>query len=181
VYGGHGYIREHGIEQFVRDARIAQIYEGANGIQALDLVGRKLPAHNGRYLRSFFHPVQRFLDERVGATAQPFLIEPLAKAFSRLQRATAFILERSLADPDEAGAAAYDYLHLLGLTAMGYCWARMADIARPQAAGDATGFYQAKIDTARFYMERILPRTSGLYAAILAGGGSLMKFRDERF
>jgi alkylation response protein AidB-like acyl-CoA dehydrogenase len=181
VYGGHGYIREHGIEQFVRDARIAQIYEGANGIQALDLVGRKLPAHNGRYLRSFFHPVQRFLDERVGATAQPFLIEPLAKAFSRLQRATAFILERSLADPDEAGAAAYDYLHLLGLTAMGYCWARMADIARPQAAGDATGFYQAKIDTARFYMERILPRTSGLYAAILAGGGSLMKFRDEQF
>jgi alkylation response protein AidB-like acyl-CoA dehydrogenase len=181
VYGGHGYIREHGMEQFVRDARIAQIYEGANGIQALDLVGRKLPAHNGRYLRSFFHPVQRFLDERVGETAQPFLIEPLAKAFSRLQRATAVILERGFADPDEAGAAAYDYLHLFGLTALGYCWARMAEIARPQTAGDATGFYQAKIDTARFYMERILPRTSGLYAAILAGGGSLMKFRDESF
>jgi alkylation response protein AidB-like acyl-CoA dehydrogenase len=181
VYGGHGYIREHGIEQFARDARIAQIYEGANGIQALDLVGRKLPAHNGRYLRSFFHPVQRFLDERVGEGRQPFIIEPLAKAFSRLQRATAFILERSLADPNEAGAAAYDYLHLFGLTAMGYCWARMADIARKKAADDATGFYQAKIDTARFYMERILPRTSGLYQAILAGAGSVMEFRDEAF
>jgi alkylation response protein AidB-like acyl-CoA dehydrogenase len=181
VYGGHGYIREHGLEQFVRDARIAQIYEGANGIQALDLVGRKLPAHNGRYLRSFFHPVQRFLDEHVAESPQPFLIEPLAKAFSRLQRATAFVLERSYADPDEAGAAAYDYLHLFGYTALGYCWARMADLARHKAADDPTGFYRAKVDTARFYMERILPRTAGLYQAILAGGGSIMGFRDEAF
>lgn len=181
VYGGHGYIREHGIEQFVRDARIAQIYEGANGIQALDLVGRKLPGHNGRYLRSFFHPVQRFLDERVAESPMPSLIEPLAKAFIRLQRATAFILERSYADPDEAGAAAYDYLHLFGLTALGYCWARMADIAEPRIADDSTGFYRAKIDTAGFYMKRILPRTAGLYQAILAGGESIMEFRDEAF
>lgn len=181
VYGGHGYIQEHGIEQFVRDARIAQIYEGANGIQALDLVGRKLPAHNGRCLRSFFHPVQRFLDERIAESPEPFLVEPLAKAFSRLQRATAFVLEQSYADPDEAGAAAYDYLHLFGYTALGYCWARMAEIAGARTTDDATGFYRAKIDTARFYMERILPRTAGLYQAILAGGGSIMGFRDEAF
>jgi butyryl-CoA dehydrogenase len=180
VYGGHGYIREQGIEQLARDARIAQIYEGANGIQALDLVGRKLPAHNGRYLRSFFHPLQGYLEARAAAS-DPALLQPLAKAFGRLQRATAFVAERGYADPDEAGAAAYDTLHLFGLVAMGYCWARMAEIARPQAAADATGFYRAKLDTARFYMDRILPRTSGLYSAILAGGGSIMGFRDAAF
>lgn len=181
VYGGHGYIREHGIEQFVRDARIAQIYEGANGIQALDLVGRKLPAHAGRYLRSFFHPVQRYLDERTGQAQLAFVTEPLAKAFGRLQRATAFIAERSLADPNEAGAAAYDYLHLFGLTTMAYCWARMAEIAQTKVENDTTGFYQAKLDTARFFMERILPRTSGLFSAILSGSGSIMDFKDEAF
>jgi alkylation response protein AidB-like acyl-CoA dehydrogenase len=182
VYGGHGYIREHGIEQFVRDARIAQIYEGANGIQALDLVGRKLSAHNGRLLRSFFHPVQRYLDERGGSeTPLSDVVQPLAKAFGRLQRATAWIAERGLADPDEAAAAAYDYLHLFGYTALGYVWARMAEIAETRRDADPTGFYRAKRDTARFYMERILPRTSGLYAAILAGGGSIMGFRDEAF
>jgi butyryl-CoA dehydrogenase len=181
VYGGHGYIREHGIEQFVRDARIAQIYEGANGIQAMDLVGRKLPAHAGRYLRSFFHPVQRYLDERAGQARLAFVTEPLAKAFGRLQRATAFIAERSLADPNEAGAAAYDYLHLFGLTTMAYCWARMAETAQTKLKGDTTGFYQAKLDTARFYMERILPRTSGLFSAILSGSGSIMDFKDEAF
>jgi butyryl-CoA dehydrogenase len=181
VYGGHGYIREHGIEQFVRDARIAQIYEGANGIQALDLVGRKLPAHAGRYLRSFFHPVQRYLDERTGQAQLAFVTEPLAKAFGRLQRATAFIAERSLADPNEAGAAAYDYLHLFGLTTMAYCWARMAEIAQGKIKDDTTGFYQAKLDTARFFMERILPRTSGLFSAILSGSGSIMDFKDEAF
>jgi alkylation response protein AidB-like acyl-CoA dehydrogenase len=181
VYGGHGYIREHGIEQFVRDVRITQIYEGANGIQALDLTGRKLPAHNGRYLRAFFHPLQRYLDERVGRAELAFVLTPLAQAFSRLQRATARILERSQADPDEAGAAAYDYLHLFGLTALAYCWARMAEIALPKAADDATGFYRAKVDTARFFMERILPRTSGLFAAIMAGGESIMGFDDKAF
>jgi alkylation response protein AidB-like acyl-CoA dehydrogenase len=181
VYGGHGYITEHGIEQFVRDVRITQIYEGANGIQALDLTGRKLPAHNGRYLRAFFHPLQRYLDERVGRAELAFVLTPLAQAFSRLQRATARILERSQADPDEAGAAAYDYLHLFGLTALAYCWARMAEIALPKAADDATGFYRAKVDTARFFMERILPRTSGLFAAIIAGGESIMGFDDKAF
>lgn len=180
VYGGHGYIADHGIEQFARDARIAQIYEGANGIQALDLVGRKLPAHYGRYLRRFFHPLQRFLEERSGDPARAAAIEPLAKAFGRLQRATAFILERSLADPNEAGAASYDYLHLFGLTALGYCWARMAELAAPKAQ-DPTGFYRAKLDTARFYRERILPRTAGLYQAIMAGAESVMAFRDEAF
>jgi alkylation response protein AidB-like acyl-CoA dehydrogenase len=181
VYGGHGYIREHGIEQFVRDARIAQIYEGANGIQAMDLVGRKLPAHAGRYLRSFFHPVQHYLDERAGQARLSFVTEPLVKAFGRLQRATAFIAERSLADPNEAGAAAYDYLHLFGLTAMAYCWARMAEIAQAKAENDTTGFYRAKLDTARFFMERILPKTSGLFSAILSGSGSIMAFKDEAF
>ena len=117
VLGGHGYIREWGMEQYARDARIAQIYEGTNGIQALDLAGRKMPAHAGRYLRRFFHPVLSFIeaheeDERMGE-----FILPLSKAFGRLQQCTAELARRGLSDPTEIGAGATDYLRLFGLTA----------------------------------------------------------------
>jgi alkylation response protein AidB-like acyl-CoA dehydrogenase len=108
VYGGHGYIREHGMEQYVRDARITQIYEGANGIQALDLVGRKLPAHMGRYLRRFFHPVADYIEAHREDQALGEFIPPLAKAYGRLQRASAWIAQSGLRDADEAGAAASD-------------------------------------------------------------------------
>jgi len=181
VLGGHGYIREQGMEQYVRDARITQIYEGTNGIQALDLVGRKLPAHVGRYLRRFFHPVAAYIeahqrDERLGE-----FIQPLAKAFSRLQRASAWVAQAGLGDPDEAGAAATDYLRLFGLTALAYLWARMAEIALEKLEGEERRFYQAKIDTARFYMQRLLPQSGGLFSAILAGSGTIMAFDDEAF
>jgi butyryl-CoA dehydrogenase len=181
VFGGHGYIRENGMEQYVRDARITQLYEGTNGIQALDLVARKLPAHTGRYLRSFFHPVQEFIEAHEDEEAMKEFVLPLAKAFGRLQRATGWIAQRGVRDPDAAGAAATDYLRLFGLVALGYMWARMAALALEKREGDDAGFYEAKIKTARFYMQRLLPQTSGVFAAIMAGGKSIMEFDEAAF
>lgn len=181
VLGGHGYIREQGMEQYVRDARITQIYEGTNGIQALDLVGRKLPAHMGRYLRRFFHPVAAYIEARQQDARLGEFIQPLAKAFGRLQRASAWIAQMGLGDPNEAGAAATDYLRLFGLTALAYLWARMAEVALAKLEGEERRFYQAKIDTARFYMQRLLPQSGGLFSAILAGSGTIMAFDDEAF
>ena len=182
-YGGHGYIREWGMEQFVRDARISQIYEGANGIQALDLVGRKLPAHMGRNLRAFFHPVDRFIQENLEDPAIGQLVAALAKSFGRLQSATAWIAEKGLADPEQAGAAATDYARLFGLVGLGFMWAQMAKVAR-QALDDGTdetAFYEAKLVTARFYMERVLPETSSLLSKLAAGKESLMALDAEAF
>ena len=181
VHGGHGYIRETGVEQYVRDARITQIYEGANGIQALDLVGRKMPAHTGRYLRSFFHPVQRWIEEQSTNTElQPFVLS-ISKAFGRLQLATGHIAQAGLRNPDEGGAAASEYLRLFGLVALGYLWARMAQISIEKQGGDDNAFYAAKIVTARFFMERVLPQTGSLFAAIMSGSSTMMEFPDETF
>ena len=183
VYGGHGYVRDHGVEQYVRDARIAMIYEGTNGIQALDLVGRKLPAHAGRYLASFFRPVSEFIaahegDEEIGGH-----VEKLARAFEALQLATAHVAGTGPADPEEAAAAATDYLRLFGLVALAYLWARMAKIAAakmPSANGDAS-FYRSKLATARFFFDRVLPEAHALNAAVLSGKASTMAMDDAAF
>ena len=179
VYGGHGYIRDHGMEQLVRDARITMIYEGANGIQALDLVGRKLPMHMGRLMRGFFGPVQEFIEQNA---ADPKVL-PLAKAFSTLQQATGHLAQVGMKDPEEAGAAATDYLRLMGLVALGYMWARTAKIAEgklPAANGDA-GFYKAKLTTAQFFNDRLLPQTGSLWSAIKAGKASMMELDEAVF
>jgi alkylation response protein AidB-like acyl-CoA dehydrogenase len=179
VYGGHGYIRDHGMEQLVRDARICMIYEGANGIQALDLVGRKMPAHMGRFMRGFFHPVQQFIEEN---GSDPKIL-PLAKAFGALQQATAHLAVVSMKDPEEAGAAATDYLRLMGLVALGFMWARAAKVAEaklPEANGDA-GFYKAKLTTAQFFAERLLPQTASLWSSIKAGKASMMALEEAAF
>jgi hypothetical protein len=185
VHGGYGYVRDYGIEQLVRDARITPIYEGTNGIQALDLVGRKLPAHAGRYLRRFFHPVSEFLAAEAGNPQMAEFVEPAAKAFERLQRATLWLAGESLKNPDEAGAAATDYLHLFGYTALAYLWARMAKVAMEKLAGGTGGaekaFYEAKIATARFYMQRLLPRSGAAFATLMAGSASMMDFPDAAF
>ena len=183
VFGGHGFIREHGQEQYVRDGRIAMLYEGTNGIQALDLVGRKMPAHMGRYLRRFFHPVEAFVQARAEAPGRLEFLQPLGKAFQRLQQASAEVAMKGLANPDEAGAAATDYLRLFGLTALAYQWARMADIALDHIDrnDDPDGFYKAKVATARFYMERLLPQTGALLSTIMAGSKSIMAFEDAAF
>ncbi len=183
VYGGHGYIRDHGMEQYVRDARIAMIYEGTNGIQALDLVGRKLPANMGRSLRRFFHPVSEYIaanrdDAQVGG-----LVRSLERAFGALQLATAQIATAGLKDAEEAGAAATDYLRLFGLVSLGYMWVRSAEIAHrklPTANGDAR-FYQAKLHTAQFFVDRLLPQTASLYLAIKSGKGAMMAMDEAMF
>ena len=183
VYGGHGYIREWGMEQFVRDARIAQIYEGTNGIQALDLVGRKLPANTGRNLRPFFHELSAYLESKQDDPRlefQPF-VTGLAKVFVRLQQVTGWIAEKGMKNPEESAGAATDYLRMLGLVSLAYLWARMADIALEQRQGDEALFYQAKLDTARFYFERLLPQTGALTSAIMSGCASMMNFNPEAF
>ena len=179
VHGGHGYIREHGMEQLVRDARISQIYEGANGIQALDLVGRKLPQRAGRYLRHFFHPAVAFIEANKDDPELADIVVPVGKALSKLQTATLVIAQRGLGDPEEAGAAASDYLRMFGLVAVGYMWCQMAKLARDKQNGDA--FYDTKLKTARFYVQKILPDTAGLFLKIMAGKGTVMAHGADEF
>jgi alkylation response protein AidB-like acyl-CoA dehydrogenase len=183
VWGGHGYIHENGVEQFVRDARITQIYEGANGIQALDLVGRKLPANMGRSLRRFFHPVANFLEENQKDAELGEFVLPLAKAFGKLQQATGFIAQKGLVNPNEAAAASSSYLRMFALVAIGFMWARMAKVAKAKAAegGDKAAFYGSKVKTARFFMTKILPETEQHFRAIMAGAKPLMDFGVDEF
>jgi alkylation response protein AidB-like acyl-CoA dehydrogenase len=184
TYGGHGFIVDHGMEQFVRDARIAMIYEGTNGVQALDLVGRKMPANMGRSLRRFFHPVAEFIEAHGADPEVGTLVQSLAKAFGALQLATGFIAQKSFSDPEEAGAASTDYLRMLGLVALGYMWVRMAKVAAdklPGAAGEDAAFYTAKRATAAFYVDRILPQVGALLYAIKSGKASMMALEEAAF
>jgi len=189
VHGGHGYIREHGVEQFVRDARITQIYEGTNGVQALDLVGRKMPAHMGRALRPFFHAVSG-LCEDMAASPEVVADKALAahtgalqQAFGALQLTTGMIAQKGMKDPDEAGAAASDYLRMLGLVGMGYCFLKAARIARARLAQghEDTAFYQAKLATAGFFFDRILPYATTGFLVIKAGKRSTMAMAADAF
>jgi alkylation response protein AidB-like acyl-CoA dehydrogenase len=184
TYGGHGYIVDHGMEQFVRDGRIAMIYEGTNGVQALDLVGRKLPANMGRSLRRFFHPVAEFIENHGDDPDIGALVKSLAKAFGALQLATGFIAQKSFSDPEEAGAASTDYLRMLGLVALGFMWVRMSKVAAdklPAANGEDAAFYRAKRITAAFYIDRILPQAGALLYAIKAGKASMMALDESAF
>jgi hypothetical protein len=181
IWGGHGYIRDNGMEQLLRDARITQIYEGANGIQALDLIGRKLGQGMGRLLRRFFHPVAAFIETAGGEAGMVEFILPLARTFARLQQLTAQIAQAGLRDAEEAGAAASDYLAFFALTAQAYMWARMARVALPQCAGAEAGFYKAKLATARFFMARILPQQAALFQTIGSGKQSLMELPADAF
>ncbi|UKJ74670.1 acyl-CoA dehydrogenase C-terminal domain-containing protein [Azospirillum brasilense] len=183
VHGGHGFIWETGVEQYVRDARICQIYEGTNGIQALDLVGRKLPQDMGRLLRRFFHPVGAEIEVDMETEELAEFVLPLAKAFAKLQQATAVIAQKGMKDPEEAGAAATDYLRLFGLVALGWMWLRMVKAAKTKlAAGDGNAaFLEAKIRTARFYTAKLLPQTNALFVIIMAGSSSLMEMDEAAF
>jgi alkylation response protein AidB-like acyl-CoA dehydrogenase len=182
IFGGHGYIAETGMEQFVRDSRIAMIYEGANGIQALDLVGRKLPKDGGRALQAFFAELQSFIKEHGEAEMKPY-VGPLATALGHLQQATMWFMQNALAKPDNAGAGSYDYMHLLGLVALGYMWCRMALAAHEKlaAGGDGADRMKAKLVTGRFFMERMLPESAAHLARIQSGAGSMMELPAEAF
>jgi hypothetical protein len=181
VFGGHGYINEWGMEQLVRDARIAQIYEGANGIHALDLTGRKIGMHDGRLVKRYLKVLNDFLAEHGDETALEEFIEPLSNAVSDLEDATRWIAEASARDPEEIGAASYDYLKLMALVSFGYMWARAAATAIPKLEGDNSGFYQAKLMTARFYMKRLLPQAMILGTTLEAGSHTLMDMPAESF
>jgi acyl-CoA dehydrogenase len=184
MFGGHGYIAEHGMEQFVRDARITMLYEGANGIQALDLVGRKLPKDGGRALQAFFGELQGFIKEQAADEGMKPYVEPLGKALAHLQQATMWFMQNALAKPDNAGAGAHDYMHLFGLCALGYMWCRMAAAARAKLKAGANGSTErmnAKLVTGRFFMERMLPETGAQLARIQAGAGSTMELPDAAF
>ena len=181
--GGHGYIEEWGMEQLVRDARIAQIYEGTNGIQALDLAGRKLGAHFGRYLRSFFHPVSQFIEQNAMNPDAAEFVGDLAKSFGWLQQATGQIAQSGLKDPEEVGAASSDYLRLFALTAMAYLWCEMAlkaKAALKEGRGEAA-FYEAKINTARFFYKRMLPEAQAMFKMVGAGKETIMAMDEEAF
>ena len=171
VLGGYGYISEYGMEQYARDVRITEIYEGTNGIQALDLVGRKLPKHTGRYLRSFFHPVSEFIEENKDNKQFAEYNKALYSGFRSLQNASLLIAQKSLANPDEAAAASVDYQRMFSLVALGYIWAKSAKIAMEKLESETEDklFYETKIATARFFLNKILPEHHSLLAKIAAG------------
>ena len=182
VFGGHGYITEQGMEQFVRDARIAMIYEGANGIQALDLVGRKLPRDGGRAIMSFFSQVAAFAKENGGDEAMKPFVQPLSVALGHLQQATTWLMQNAMAKPDNAGAAATDYLQLFGFVALGHMWAWMAKVALAKIADAGTSPYlSTKLVTGRFFMERMLPQTALHLARIQTGCATTMELPAEAF
>ncbi len=182
VFGGHGYIREHGVEQFVRDARITQIYEGTNGIQAMDLVGRKLPRDGGRAVRTFFEMVGRDITDAKQNGDPAGVADPLERAVGDLQAATMWLAQNGMTNPDNAGAGAYAYMDLMGLVSLGWMWLKLSDAAqRGLKDGGDSVFHEAKLTTARFYAERELPLSSALRKKIEAGAETLMKIPVEAF
>jgi hypothetical protein len=183
MYGGHGYIAENGMEQFVRDARIAMIYEGANGIQALDLVGRKLGRDGGRAVMAFFNEVGGFIKENGTDAMKPY-VGPLGLALGQLQQATMWFAQNALAKPDNAGAGSTDYMHMFGLVTFAYMWARICKAAQDKlaaGANDAEPRLNAKLVTARFFMERMLPETGAQLARIQSGADTAMALPAEAF
>ncbi|QCI65416.1 acyl-CoA dehydrogenase C-terminal domain-containing protein [Phreatobacter stygius] len=184
LYGGHGYINEWGMGQFVRDARITMIYEGANGIQALDLVGRKLGANGGRAVMSFFGEVGAFCSQNKDDAALAPFIGSLSKGLKDLQAATMWFMQNAMAKPDNAGAGSTPYMHLFGLVAMGYMWAKMAKAANLKLANGANGTEErmnAKLGVARFFFEQMMPETAAHLARITAGADSMMALPADAF
>jgi alkylation response protein AidB-like acyl-CoA dehydrogenase len=178
-FGGHGYIREYGMEQFVRDARIAQIYEGTNGVQAMDLLGRKVPDGNGRMVRRFVAMMERDLAEVAERPAVAAIAERAREAVVLLGRVTAMVMERAAKNPDEIGAGAADYLRLFGLVAEGWMWARMAAVA--EAKAPSSGLAASKLPTAEFFVTKLLPETRALAARLEAGAAPVMALDAAAF
>jgi alkylation response protein AidB-like acyl-CoA dehydrogenase len=183
VYGGHGYIGEWGMEQYVRDARIAMIYEGANGVQAMDLVGRKLAQNGGRAVQAFFKVVD---DECSSAKNNPKLADlatRLEKVNGELKAATMWFMQNGMANPNNVGAGAHHYMHIMGIVALGLQWLRMAEAAQAalDAGSDNAQFYQTKLVTARYFSERYMPEAGALRRKIEAGSEAIMALKPEMF
>lgn len=180
LHGGSGFTREWGMEQFVRDVRISLIYEGTNGIQALDLVGRKLASNGGRAIFTFFAEIDDFIGSNTeNAELKPYL-DALSDAKQKLQDGTTWLMQNGMSDFNNAGAASTDYLQLFGLTALGYMWAKMAKVAlEKQGSGDP--FYASKLKTARYYIERILPESDAHLAKLKTGASAMMALAADEF
>lgn len=183
VFGGHGYIEEWGMSQFVRDARIAQIYEGTNGVQAMDLCGRKLAQGGGAAVQAFFKLVGEECAAAKGDETLGPIAERLEKALGEQQAATMWFMQNAMANPDNLGAGAHHYMHLMGLVTLGLMWLRMAKVAQEKLAsgGDDKAFYEAKLVTARYYAERFLPDAGALRRKLEAGGEAMMALDVEAF
>jgi len=184
VFGGHGFIREWGQEQLVRDARITQIYEGTNGIQAMDLLVRKIATSKGALLKVFTDEVHTYIEANQNDVAMAEFITPLTEALSDLNELTSDLLTKSQDNINELGASANDYLHVFGYTAMAYIWARMAQVSLTQKDNDGESgdeFYQSKLHTARYYYTRLLPRRISLIASAKSGCDCMFDIEDELF
>jgi len=179
VFGGHGYIREWGMEQYVRDARINMIYEGTNTIQSLDLLGRKVLQDNGARLRRFGDIVKDFIESEGHREEMAEFVNPLADLAGKVEKLTMEIGMKAMRNPDEAGAAAVDYLRVIGHLVLSYFWARMANVAL--AHEEDSPFYRSKLATARFYFAKLQPETAMLIRAARAGSAPLMDIAVEQF
>ncbi|MNL16738.1 Acyl-CoA dehydrogenase [compost metagenome] len=174
VFGGHGYIRENGVEQHLRDVRIIGLYEGTNGVQAMDLLGRKVLADQGQRMNAFLGVAEAFAESSSPREAMREFAEPLARLVGDVRQLTSELVVAAASDPHAAGAAAAPYLRLVGHLALAWTWARMAAVSLSQAES-ADPIYASKIATARFYFQRMLPQTAALRAEIHAGSSTLME------
>ncbi len=183
IWGGHGYIVENGMEQFVRDARIAMIYEGANGVQAMDLVGRKLARNGGRAVQAFFAMVDEECEAAKANERLSDLAERVVKANGELKAATMWFMQNAMAKPDNAGAGAHHYMHIMGIVALGLMWLRMATVAagKLDGGGGDTAFHEAKLATARYFGERYTPDAGALRRRIETGAEAMMALAPEAF
>lgn len=183
VYGGHGYVAEWGMEQFVRDARIAMIYEGTNGVQALDLVGRKLAQNGGRSIRTYFEVQENFIKENMGDERMAPFVKGLKTAVEDLQASTMWFMQNAMQNPDNAGAGSVAYMHLLGLVAIGHMWAQMAKTSLEALDGnsDDPQFYENKLATAKYFFSHMMPETSVHRARVEAGSETMMALAADQF
>jgi hypothetical protein len=181
IYGGHGYVRDNGVEQFVRDGRINQTYEGANGVQAMDLVGRKLGRKGGAAPMALFKVINTFLTENEGDAALAPFVKPVQRALGTMQQATMWLAQHGMQNPNDAGAAATDYLRMMGIVVLGYMWARMAKVAQAKlAAGTGNkSLYESKIVSAKYWMERMIPECAMLFERIQAGSSTIMAYETS--
>ena len=183
VYGGHGYIEEHGMSQFTRDARITMIYEGANGVQALDLVGRKLAQDGGKHVMAFFDLVKNFCKTHGEDEAMADITTPLKTASKHLQAAGMYFMQNGMKNPNHALAGSYDFMHLFGHVCLGLMWGRMARASLDAIAAGTSdaAFHETKLATARYYMARRLPATAMHLARIESGADTVMALDAEAF
>jgi hypothetical protein len=183
IFGGHGYIEEHGMSQFVRDARITMIYEGANGIQALDLVGRKLGANGGRAIFAFFNELDDFAHNHEDDAELKDFVEAVQAAKAQLQDGTMWLMQNGMTNFDNAGAASHDYLNLFGITALTYMWALQAKaaLAAKKNGGAGDPYFDTKLATGRYFLARALPDAGAHLVKLKSGAGPVMALAAEAF